>query len=660
MGGLAVDVSHIHDRLKKILLTPNGVIYLAKKGYFFDVLDADIKDKSKANALAKGLVLLQITWTVLQCLSRKVVGLPLSVLEVHVLVHAGCALMMYTLWFNKPLDVEASLDVTSRIPDEVLALMLVRTHRFGTEPHGNFAQALDYQPVRLQGLRKGCWPSRLAAEAEYLMYNPYMSRTDSDMTDRNHPVLDRSQDLSDSRSTQVPQCRSEVTATVPGGGMGGGIRQCYKTMPGSEIASRIQPRTDPVWSSSSFGKPSSQQPMPQSWTTSSAAESLSPAACQTPLAWGYMYDSVSGKFRGAVADYKVAGFGSRPASDVATIATISTGDFLSNGIGPRAFVSGPWQGDFVPHRFGKFERPGEITQITDELRQRIPLAAIEPSTIAHCSPLIVGLSLKDVNRWQLAGMALRNEMAPISLHPTLSQCDGLARSLSALEQQLDVPNSDQDIARHAADNKFLTFEDFGGTLRGAYFVISLPLHNILLPLREEWIRTGWRVPRHSQRDILLLRNFLHRANEVEELQMGPTTAVMMLPGLLYGTLHLTLWAYDFPTKVEGLLWRIASTVLVSTPVLAAVPLVAYTAIRKARGKGDDGDNKSPIGEEPNEKQSVGLTGVQAAIPLPLRICIDLAVALCVLVALLYIFSRVFIIVESFISLRHVPVGVYTD
>lgn len=27
---------------------------------------------------------------------------------------------------------------------------------------------------------------------------------------------------------------------------------------------------------------------------------------------------------------------------------------------------------------------------------------------------------------------------------------------------------------------------------------------------------------------------------------------------------------------------------------------------------------------------------------------------------LYIFSRVFIIVESFISLRHVPVGVYTN
>ncbi len=106
MGGLAVNVVHLHDYLQDVVLTPEGVLELARKGYFFHVSDATINNKSKANLLAKGLVLLQITWTVMQCLSRKVVGLPLSILEIHTLVHAGCALIMYALWFNKPLDVD--------------------------------------------------------------------------------------------------------------------------------------------------------------------------------------------------------------------------------------------------------------------------------------------------------------------------------------------------------------------------------------------------------------------------------------------------------------------------------------------------------------------------------------------------------------------------
>ncbi|KAL8817842.1 MAG: hypothetical protein Q9223_003400 [Gallowayella weberi] len=172
MGGLAVNVSQLHDRLDKILLTPSGLIYLAEKGYFFEISDSDIQDKSKASWLAKGFVLLQITWTVLQCLSRKVVGLPISVLEVHVLVQAGCALIMYGLWFNKPKDIDEPTDVTSKIPEKIIALMLVQNHYFGTQPYRELDLPIEYRPIQIAGKTSCFWPRNRMSEAAYLMYNP--------------------------------------------------------------------------------------------------------------------------------------------------------------------------------------------------------------------------------------------------------------------------------------------------------------------------------------------------------------------------------------------------------------------------------------------------------------------------------------------------------
>jgi hypothetical protein len=100
MGGLIVDVSDMHDTLSKVVLAPAGVIHLARLGRLPEIQmsDKDIRDKSKADPIAKTIVVLQISWLILQCLSRKIVGYPLTVLEVHTLVHAGCALMMYSLW----------------------------------------------------------------------------------------------------------------------------------------------------------------------------------------------------------------------------------------------------------------------------------------------------------------------------------------------------------------------------------------------------------------------------------------------------------------------------------------------------------------------------------------------------------------------------------
>ncbi|CAJ2507133.1 Uu.00g083190.m01.CDS01 [Anthostomella pinea] len=118
MGGLQVDVTQLlsdnvrryqsyHARIliddsipEKLILSPRGLLELAKHGQFIRVPLATIVDKSKSDGLKKGLVVGQLVWMVTQCITRKVYGLPLCLLEVHTAVHAFCALYLYLFWLK--------------------------------------------------------------------------------------------------------------------------------------------------------------------------------------------------------------------------------------------------------------------------------------------------------------------------------------------------------------------------------------------------------------------------------------------------------------------------------------------------------------------------------------------------------------------------------
>jgi hypothetical protein len=109
MGGFVVDVSDIHDTHSLLTFQPSGIVRLAEKGHFIEISEKAIKDKSKADILAKSLVCVQVCWMVIQCIGRKAAGLPISLLEIHVLVHVTCALCMYALWIevSLPLAIES-------------------------------------------------------------------------------------------------------------------------------------------------------------------------------------------------------------------------------------------------------------------------------------------------------------------------------------------------------------------------------------------------------------------------------------------------------------------------------------------------------------------------------------------------------------------------
>jgi hypothetical protein len=71
------------------------------KDYYFPTVTRDtIEDRSKADFIQKGLVIVQVGWMVIQCTARRAYGLPLTLLEVHTMVHVVCALIMYLFWIK--------------------------------------------------------------------------------------------------------------------------------------------------------------------------------------------------------------------------------------------------------------------------------------------------------------------------------------------------------------------------------------------------------------------------------------------------------------------------------------------------------------------------------------------------------------------------------
>ncbi|PBK80287.1 hypothetical protein ARMGADRAFT_949790 [Armillaria gallica] len=114
------------------LLSMGGFYYTAKYEIPHQPLEADeaastlpssslaetIEDKSKGDALSKTFSILQISWFIVQCIARVIHHLPITLLEMTALAFAGLSIIMYFLWWHKPLNVKyhISLDGSESRP----------------------------------------------------------------------------------------------------------------------------------------------------------------------------------------------------------------------------------------------------------------------------------------------------------------------------------------------------------------------------------------------------------------------------------------------------------------------------------------------------------------------------------------------------------------
>ena len=104
----------------------------------------------------------------------------------------------------------------------------------------------------------------------------------------------------------------------------------------------------------------------------------------------------------------------------------------------------------------------------------------------------------------------------------------------------------------------------------------------------------------------------------------PISLFFFLPAL-YGGVHLSAWGFNFPSRTEELLWKIACLDIMGSSIVGALVI--------SPGK-------------------LGLDGIWETI------YGYFAITSLVVLAFVYALSRVYIVTEAFVSLRHVPVGVY--
>ena len=97
-------------------LAPQELQTLARKGEinFPDITEREIQDRSKGDALSKGLVVIQTSWFILQCIARRIERLPITELELVTLAFAALNVITYGLWWNKPLDVQCPFRVPKK------------------------------------------------------------------------------------------------------------------------------------------------------------------------------------------------------------------------------------------------------------------------------------------------------------------------------------------------------------------------------------------------------------------------------------------------------------------------------------------------------------------------------------------------------------------
>lgn len=87
---------------------------------FPTITEDEIDDKSKGDALSKGFALLQLTWFIVQIITRAAQGLAISELELTTAALAGLNSIMYIFWWSKPRDVRFPFVIRTQGAQELL------------------------------------------------------------------------------------------------------------------------------------------------------------------------------------------------------------------------------------------------------------------------------------------------------------------------------------------------------------------------------------------------------------------------------------------------------------------------------------------------------------------------------------------------------------
>ncbi|KAL8870684.1 MAG: hypothetical protein Q9174_003329, partial [Haloplaca sp. 1 TL-2023] len=128
MGGYAFAPpgnDFLPNGVNRTTITPTGLRFLLEHEptALPEITADEIRDKSKADGLKKTLVCVQALWFCAQCITRQSQSLPVSLLELNTVGHALCTLVIYLLWWHKPLDVDEPTLISNSKLNQMCAYM---------------------------------------------------------------------------------------------------------------------------------------------------------------------------------------------------------------------------------------------------------------------------------------------------------------------------------------------------------------------------------------------------------------------------------------------------------------------------------------------------------------------------------------------------------
>ncbi|KAJ6565509.1 hypothetical protein DFH09DRAFT_1473561 [Mycena vulgaris] len=145
MGGFISQAGHPITTMKQL----DGRIGKRYRKAICAVKAEDIMDKSKGDALSKGIALTQGLWFITQCIARVHQHLPVTELEVATLAFAVVNIFIWSIWWKKPLDVEQPIRIgpVKEEPEPGSTTQhLGWRHRLWGALTGNYSDS-DYNPI---------------------------------------------------------------------------------------------------------------------------------------------------------------------------------------------------------------------------------------------------------------------------------------------------------------------------------------------------------------------------------------------------------------------------------------------------------------------------------------------------------------------------------
>ena len=100
--------------------------------------EREIDDRSKGDALSKGIALLQITWFIIQLFARRAQGLTITEIELTTAALAGLNSAVYLFLWSKPLDVRCPIVICTKEVEKMLVERPSAAHEWKFEDPWDF------------------------------------------------------------------------------------------------------------------------------------------------------------------------------------------------------------------------------------------------------------------------------------------------------------------------------------------------------------------------------------------------------------------------------------------------------------------------------------------------------------------------------------------